>query len=451
MGNLESNQRHNKSLLSDVMRVQDFQRKIYRKAKQEKEFRFYALYDKVRIAYFLREAYKRCKANKGTAGVDGIHFKDIEKSGVEVFLLEISQELETKTYKPQAVLRVEIPKANGKTRPLGIPTIKDRVVQMATKMVIEPIFEADFEDSSHGFRPRRSASDAVSEIKQNLKAGKSDVFDADLSAYFDTIPHKELMFLIAQRVSDKHVLHLIKMWLKAPVMIKGRPTGGKKNKVGTPQGGVISPLLANIYLHLLDKSVNRMKSIFQMNGVKIVRYADDFVLMASKIPQQCYVRLYEILDRMKLQLNTDKSKRVDAQSQSFDFLGFSFRYSDDLKGRPIKYWNVEPSNKSLNKVRAKVSDYLQKNGHKPPYIVARDLNAVIRGWINYFSVDKVSYPNKAKRKLRYYLCDRLQRYYKRKSQRKCKLYNRGAFGVLVQKYGLIDPSKYSPRLTLANA
>ncbi len=274
MGNLQIKPKHQ---MTDAERVQDLQRKLYRKAKQEKDFRFYVLYDKVRLPHFLREAYKRCKAKNGRSGVDGVSFKDIAGFGVDKFISEIIEELESRTYKPQAVLRVEIPKANGKTRPLGIPTVRDRVIQMTVKLVIEPIFEADFEDNSYGFRPRRSAGDAVREIKQNLQAGKSEVFDADLSAYFDTIPHKELMHLLALRISDKNVLHLIKMWLKAPVMENGRPKGGKKNKVGTPQGGVISPLLANIYLHLLDKAVNRIGGIFQRNGVKLIRYADDCV------------------------------------------------------------------------------------------------------------------------------------------------------------------------------
>ena len=285
MGNLQIKPKHQ---MTDVERVQDLQRKLYRKAKQDKDFRFYVLYDKVRLPHFLREAYRRCKAKNGCPGVDGVSFQDVEVYGVDKFISEIIEELENRTYKPQAVLRVEIPKAKGKTRPLGIPTVKDRVVQMTVKLVIEPIFEADFEDNSYGFRPRRSAGDAVKEIKKNLQEGRSDVFDADLSAYFDTIPHKELMQLLALRISDQNILHLIKMWLKAPVMEDGRPKGGKKNKVGTPQGGVISPLLANIYLHLLDKAVNRTGGIFQRNGVKIVRYADDFVLMAEKIPEECY-------------------------------------------------------------------------------------------------------------------------------------------------------------------
>ena len=224
-----------KSQMSDEERVRDFQRKLYQKAKQDETFRFYVLYDKVRLLYFLRESYKRCKANRGSAGVDGMTFMDVEIYGIDKFLAEIVAELESKTYKPQPVLRVYIPKANGKTRPLGIPVIKDRVIQMAVKLVIEPIFEADFEESSYGFRPRRSSGDAVRQIKQKLQEGKGEVFDADLSAYFDTIPHKELLQLVGKRISDENVLHLIKMWLKAPVMDNCRLTGGKENKLGTPQ------------------------------------------------------------------------------------------------------------------------------------------------------------------------------------------------------------------------
>ena len=314
---------------------------------------------------------------------------------------------------------------------------------MTVKLVIEPIFEADFEDNSYGFRPRRSAGDAVKEIKKNLQEGRSDVFDADLSAYFDTIPHKELMQLLALRISDQNILHLIKMWLKAPVMEDGRPKGGKKNKVGTPQGGVISPLLANIYLHLLDKAVNRTGGIFQRNGVKIVRYADDFVLMAEKIPEECYEYMNRMFSKMKLKLNEEKSRVVCAYEESFDFLGHTFRFSDDLYGRPFKYWNVEPSKKSQKKVRSNIREYLRKNGHKAPQILVDDLNAKLRGWINYFTIQGVTYPNKAKRNLRYYLVKKLKRYYKRKSQRKCKLYNQGALRVLVNKYGLVDPTKYA--------
>ena len=440
MGDLQTKAKHE---MSDAERVRDLQRKLYRKAKQVKEFRFYVLYDKVRLPHFLREVYKRCKTKNGSQGVDGISFQDVKDYGVDKFLSEIKDELEKKTYKPQAILRVEIPKANGKTRPLGIPTVKDRVVQMTVKLVIEPIFEADFEESSYGFRPRRSAGDAVGAIKENLQAGRSDILDADLSACFDTIPHKELMYLLAQRISDRNILHLIKMWLKVPVMEDGRPRGGKKRKVGIPQGGVISPLLANIYLHLLDKAVNKPGGIFQKSGVRIIRYADDFVLMAEKIPEECLVYLKGLLSRMKLQLNEEKSRVVFAQEESFDFLGHTFRYSDDLYGRPVKYWNVEPSKKSQKKVRQKIREYLSKNSHKAPEILVDDLNAILRGWINYFTIEGVTYPDKAKRNLRYYLGIKLRRYYKRKSQRKSKLYNQGAMRILVERYGLIDPSKYA--------
>ena len=431
--------------MTDRERVQDFQNKIYRKAKQNKDYRFYVLYDKVKLPHFLREAYRLCKKNKGKPGIDRVSFEDIEANGVETFLDGIKEELESCTYKPQAVLRVYIPKANGKMRPLGIPAIKDRVIQMAVKLVIEPIFEADFEDSSYGYRPCRSAGDAVKSIKEKLQNGKTEVFDADLSAYFDTIPHKELMFLVAQRISDKNVLHLIKMWLKAPIFENNRYSGGKKNKFGTPQGGVLSPLLANIYLHLLDKAISRLNGIFKRHGIEIVRYADDFVLMGRHIPKRVLNYLNSLLSKLKLKLNMEKSRMVHAFKEPFDFLGFTFRYDNDQYGRNLKYWNVVPSDKSLNKVRDNLRNYFKKNGHKSPKTVARDLNAILRGWINYFSVDKVSYPAVAKRKLRYYLSCKLYRFYKRKSQRKCKLSSKGAMEYLIKHYGLVDPAKYIPK------
>jgi len=249
-----------KADLSAEERVRIFQRKLYSKAKQEKGFRFYVLYDKLTVGYFLIEAWRRVKLNKGIAGYDKKSFADIEEYGVEEFLNEIQQELKDETYKPSPILRVYIPKANGKMRPLGIPTIKDRVVQMCCKLIIEPIFEADFEDCSHGFRPKRSAHGAIKAIKTNLKSGRTEVYDADLSGYFDNIPHDKLMYLVETRITDKRVLKLIKMWLKAPSFEDNKL---HKSKKGTPQGGVISPLLANIYLNLIDKAVNRKTGFFR--------------------------------------------------------------------------------------------------------------------------------------------------------------------------------------------
>jgi group II intron reverse transcriptase/maturase len=240
----------------DTERIRDFQRKIYLKAKREKKFRFYILYDKIISKRFLLEAYYRVRKNKGKPGIDGVNFEDIESEGINKFISELHQELKDRTYKPSPVRRVYIPKPNGKKRPLGIPTIRDRVVQMSCKIVIEPIFEADFEETSHGFRPKRKAADAIKAIKDNLEEGKTEVYDADLSSYFDTIPHDKLMILVGMRISDKYTLNLIKKWLKTPIKENGKLIGGKKNKLGTPQGGVISPLLANIYLNLFDKIIN---------------------------------------------------------------------------------------------------------------------------------------------------------------------------------------------------
>lgn len=444
----EDSTRGERSSLSDIEKIRDFQRKLYLKAKQERSFRFYVLYDKVRLMRFLREAYRRVKDNKGKPGVDGITFEQIEEMGLEGYLEEIQKELEEKRYKPSPVLRVYIPKSNGKRRPLGIPTIKDRIVQMSCKMVIEPIFEADFEDSSYGFRPKRSAHHAIKEIKQNLKEGRTEVYDADIENYFDTIPHKKLMIIIGKRISDKNVLHLIKMWLKAPILEDGKMKGGKKNKFGTPQGGVISPLIANIYLHLVDKVVNKEGGEFKRIGVKIVRYADDFVLMGRRIPKHLLLKLEHVLCRMELKLNKEKSRLINVKDTSLDFLGFTMRYDKDLYGRNKRYWNVIPSKKSEKKIRENIKNSLSTFGNYSPDELAKDLNKKIRGWINYFTIPKISYPQKVKRNLRYYLYKRLKRYYSRKSQRKSKLFSQKAFDVLVRKYGLIDPSKYSSACSL---
>ena len=238
------------------------------------------------------------------------------------------------------------------------------------------------------------------------------------------------------------MLKLIEKWLKAPVSENGQLKGGKKNKTGTPQGGVISPLLANVYLNLLDRIVDNVRNLFQKLGCSIVRYADDFVIMGKSITEQVKTKLEEIIQRLELSFNPEKTRLVDATKTSFDFLGCTVRYDKDIKGRNFSYWNICPSKKSEKKIRDKVSDYLKTHGHCNAKQVSTDLNSILRGWINYFSMDNVCYPAMSKRKLRFYLSKKLIRYYKRKSQRKCRLYRQNAFEVLVSKYGLIDPTKY---------
>ena len=432
-----------KKEMPDAERVLSFQCKLYQKAKQERDCKFYVLYDKMFLPHMLREAWKQVKSNGGSSGVDGVGITDVEKYGVNEYLSELGEELRKQTYQPKAVKRVMIPKANGGERPLGIPTVKDRIAQTVCKMILEPIFEADFEDISYGFRPERGAKDAIKTIKTNLQMGTVNVLDADMSKYFDTIPHDKLMITLKQRISDPRMLKLIIKWLKAPIFEDNQFKGGKRNKVGTPQGGVISPLLSNIYLHLLDRIVNNPKSLFSKYGIKIVRYADDFVLMGEKINQQAIEKLKELINRMGLTINESKTRLVEAKQEAFHFLGFTMSYDKDTKGRNIRYWNVTPSKKSEQKIRDKVKEYLKSHGHSNVYTVTNDLNAILRGWLNYFDIQGVSYPAMSKRRLRYYLSNSIYRYYNRKSQRKCRLYGQNAYETLVQKYGLIDPTKHS--------
>lgn len=432
-----------KRKLPSAERVGMLQEKLYCKAKQERDYKFYVLYDKMFIPYMLKEAYSRVKANGGSPGIDGQNFQDIEVYGMEKFLHDLGEDLRKRSYKSQAVKRVWIDKANGGKRPLGIPTIRDRVAQAVCKMIIEPIFEADFEECSYGFRPERSSKDAMKAIKEHLQEGKTEVLDADLSSYFDTIPHDKLMKVLQLRIADKRILDLIELWLKSPIYEDGQYKGGKKQQVGTPQGGVISPLLANIYMHLVDRIVNNEQGIFHKAGIKIVRYADDFVLLGKRITKEAMEKLRSILARMGLTLNEQKTQQIEAKHTAFNFLGFTIRYDRDIHGRKNRYWNIIPSVKSESKIKEKLKEFLRRSGHFNPKQVAAGLNTILRGWLNYFDIPKTSYPAMSKRDIRYYLVESLYRYYNRKSQRRSRLYGTQAFELLVYKYGLIDPTKYN--------
>jgi RNA-directed DNA polymerase len=379
-------------VISTDERVRMLQRKLYLKAKQDKTFKFYVLYDKIRLEYFLWEAYRRVRANGGAPGVDGVTFDRLEKSGLPEFINGIKEDLANNTYKAQAVRRVYIPKANGKLRPLGIPTIRDRVVQMSCKMVIEPVFEADFGENSYGFRPKKSAKDAMVKIKTYLKEKRTHVLDADLEAYFDMIPHDKLMIAVKQRIVDKNVLSLILQWLKSPVIdSENRTTGGKNNQLGTPQGGVISPLLSNIYLNLLDRIIENPRSEFARAGIRIVRYADDFILLGGHISDKISDQLESILTRMGLRLNKEKTSKKQLWKESMNFLGFTIRWArTPFKGSVNKFWNIFPSKKSEKKIRQSVKEILRISLHRKPAVYVYKLNTKLRGWVNYFKINGVS-------------------------------------------------------------
>jgi RNA-directed DNA polymerase len=425
-------------------RVRLLQLKLYQKAKQEKEYKFYVLYDKIFQDYILEEAYKKVRANNSSPGIDKQSFADIKAYGIGKFLKELKEELRKRTYKPLPVKRKMIEKENGGLRPLGIPTIRDRVAQTACKMIIEPIFEADFDDSSYGFRPIRSAHGAITEIRDYLKKGSHMVYDADLSKYFDTIPHDKLEIALRERISDPRIIHLIKLWLKVPTVEEdGSYTGGKNNSMGTPQGGVISPLLANIYMNLLDRIVNKPGGYYHARGVIMIRYADDFILMARHLNQETILRVHRLVDRMGLIINQEKSKVVKATEMPFDFLGFTIRYDQSIFDKRKKFWNIMPRAKSQKKIRQKINEKLKRIGHYPAGDVVTELNPIIRGWMNYYKIDKVSYTQVAFRKLDDYLRRRIDRFFKRKSQRKSNLHGQQAYSLLTTKYGLIKPFKSS--------
>jgi group II intron reverse transcriptase/maturase len=401
------------TMLETPEKIRELQRKLYRKAKQEKEFRFYLLYDKVYRLDILNHAYRCVRANKGTCGVDGITFERIEEreEGVQKYLEAVAEELKRKTYKPMPVRRVYIPKPDGRKRPLGIPTVKDRIVQMAVKIVMEPIFEADFQENSYGFRPKRNAHQAVSDVSYHLRYGKHRVIDADISKYFDTIAHEKLLALVARRIVDKNILRLIKQWLKAPVV---EEENGKKkykgNDKGTPQGGVLSPLLANIYLNVLDTAW-KMRKVQERLEARLIRYADDFVVVCKGNTEKIVRGIKMVLGDLELSLNKEKTKMVDAKEENFNFLGFTIRMIENPKTGK-KFPLIVPSKKAVRSIKAEIKNLTcRRNCALPKEVVINKLNEVVGGWVNYFYYGNCS--NELS-KLKGYLEERARIYLRRK-------------------------------------
>src|SRR5882724_7287158 len=400
--------------LTTPSKIRELQIKLYRKAKNEPGYRFYMLYDKVYREDILWHAYQRTRANKGAPGVDEQTFEQIESAGLVEWLTGIREELRNRTYEPQPVRRVMIPKPGGGERPLGIPTIRDRVIQTAVKLLIEPIFEADFEPSAYGYRPKRSAQDAIQEVHELLCEGYTDVIDADLSKFFDTIPHSELLQCVARRVVDKHMLHLLKMWLKVPVEErdeKGRKrlTGGKDQDRGTPQGGVISPLLANLYM-------NRMLKGWRRTGrgetfrAHIVNYADDFVILSRRKAKESLEWTRGVVERLGLTLNEKKTSIRNARQERFDFLGYTFGPHINPRDGG-EYIGYSPSNKSVGRIKQKVGGLLERRNGAPWEEVCQKLNQKLRGWRQYFSIGSKGRAYKA---VDEYVYDRVRNFLRRR-------------------------------------
>ncbi|WP_133309549.1 group II intron reverse transcriptase/maturase [Parashewanella spongiae] len=409
--------------------IRILQRKLYLRSKLNSELRFYSLYDKLSRLDILEEAYRRCKTNKGGAGIDGITFIYLEQQKKVVALLkEIQTQLQQKNYRPSPVKRVEILKDNGKTRKLGIPIISDRIVQMAMTIVMQPVYEPHLHEHSYGYRPCRSAQQAVKVIEMSLKQGYQHVLDADLSAYFDTIPHAKLMTKIERRISDSSFLSLLKSFIKAPISIE--TVNGKwrieASRCGTPQGGVISPLLANIYLN------DFCLKIHEKTPCKIVTYADDFVVLHKQTyTQEQLDWIAQQLSDEGLKLNQSKTHCVDMGKlmNEFDFLGFNFqRITGLIKG--TSYIKIQASKKSQTKLKNKLRDIVKHRTSNTLGVQINKVNQVLRGWKHYFA--GIGYPRGVFFRINGVVVNRFYRWYRRLSQRRSKYLSRGAYEKLRQ-------------------
>ena len=417
------------------VKLQEWRAKLRVKAKQEKRFRFYSLYGLVSHPVTLQAAWAQVRANGGAAGVDGVSIEQVEREGESAFLKAVEQELREKIYRAGAVRRVYIPKANGKERPLGIPNLRDRVVQTAVLLILEPIFEADFLDCSYGFRPGRSAHDALKKIEEELKAGRCGVYDADLAAYFDSIPHEQLMKCVRMRVVDGSVLRLIEQWLRAPVKENGRVGQGPKGR-GTPQGGTISPLLANIYLHWFDYVFHGPEGPARKMEAVLVRYADDFVVLARIVGQRLRDFVESKLESwLGLKLNREKTREVHLRKTGtkLDFLGYSYRFQRDQFGGKHHYLSMHPSKAALARERAKLKALTSARAcWRPLPELIGQINRHLRGWANYF---RLGSSGAAFHEINRYATLRLWLHLRRRSQRGWKKPKDKSFNAYLRGQG----------------
>lgn len=416
-------------------KVQQLQGKLYQSAKRNGKRKFHALYDKVYRGDVLQEAWKRVRKNKGVGGVDGVQIADVEASGVETLLAEIQAELKTGTYRPRPVKRTYIPKPDGSQRPLGIPVIKDRIVQMAAKLVLEHIFEADFKDFSYGFRPNRSARQALEVVRKACNRKGWWAVDVDIKSYFDTINHEKLMRMVGQRVNDRRMLKLIRRWLEAGVMTEH---GYEGSEMGSPQGGVISPLLSNIYLHYLDICWDKLGRHLGT----IVRYADDMVVICRtrKDAVHALKLIQEAMKRLELTLHPEKTKLVSLWEgkDGFDFLGMHHRSIPTETSQAQRYYTLHqfPSKKAMKKMRDRIKEVLGKRNvlWKETESLVAELNPILRGWRNYYGLKTAS---RWLATVDWYVLNRFTRWYNKKRKKKRHLAEMGKVRILLNDLKLV--------------